>query len=123
MWRLLADGVVLVHLVFVLFALFGGLTVLRWPRMVWVHLPLMSWGAYVGFSGRICPLTPLENWLRQEGGEARYTTSFIEHYVMPVLYPSGLTPDLQTTLGAVVLAVNAGVYTAVWVRHKRRPRA
>ena len=118
-WRLLADFVVIVHLAFVVFVFLGGLSALRWHRMAWVHLPAVAWGAYIQFSGQLCPLTPLENWLRTQGGESGYSTGFIEHYVMPVLYPSELTRELQFLLGGVVIAVNLVVYSLVWVRHRR----
>lgn len=122
-WRLLADFVVIVHLAFVLFALLGGLFVLRWPRMAWLHLPVVAWGAYVEFSGTLCPLTPLENWLRRQGGEPGYSTGFIEHYVVPVLYPAELSRDLQLILGGIVIAVNVFVYSVVWMRRRRSSTA
>ena len=118
-FRLLADATVVLHLAFVVFVLIGGVLVLRWPRMAWVHLPAAIWGAWVEFAGWVCPLTPLENWLRQQGGGPAYTAGFVEHYVMPVLYPSALTRELQWALGGVVLVVNAIVYATV-VRRRRR---
>ena len=116
---LLADLVVILHLSFVLFVVFGGLLVLRWPRLAWVHLPAAAWGAAVEFAGWICPLTPLEQWLRVEGGGLGYGSDFIERYVLPVLYPAGLTHNVQLVLGIVVVVINAAVYGWVW-RLKRR---
>ena len=115
MWyQLLADGVMLLHLGFVLFAVFGGLLALRWPKVVWVHLPAATWGAAVEFTGWICPLTPLEVWLRLKGGESGYDADFIAQHVLPMLYPAGLTHDLQIMLGWCVVAANVVVYGWVW---------
>jgi hypothetical protein len=115
MWyRLLADIVVIFHLTFVLFVVFGALLALRWPRIVWLHLPAAVWGAAVEFAGWICPLTPLEVWLRIKGGETGYRTDFIEQYVLPMLYPAGLTYDVQFILGAFVVTANVVVYSWLW---------
>lgn len=117
LFRLLADVTVVLHLAFVVFVLLGGVLVMRWPRVAWVHLPSAMWGAWIEFAGWVCPLTPLENWLRQQGGAPAYTASFVEHYVMPVLYPSVLSRELQWALGAVVLLVNAVFYAiSLWRR-------
>ncbi len=109
-FQVLADATVVLHLAFVLFVVAGGLLVLRWPRLAWVHLPAAAWGAWVEFAGWICPLTPVENWLRQKSGGAIYSAPFIEHYIIPLLYPAGLSRDLQWWLGGLVLVVNAVVY-------------
>jgi hypothetical protein len=108
--RAAADAVVLVHLAFVLFVIFGGALVLRRPRLAWIHLPAALWGAAIEFGGWICPLTPLEVQLRQSAGEAGYSGGFIEHYVVALLYPQALTRELQIALGALVVLVNACVY-------------
>jgi hypothetical protein len=105
-FQVLADATVVLHLAFVLFVVAGGLLVLRWPRLAWVHLPAAAWGAWVEFAGWICPLTPVENWLRQKSGGAIYSAPFIEHYIIPLLYPAGLSRDLQWWLGGLVLVVN-----------------
>ncbi|MCK6559204.1 DUF2784 domain-containing protein [candidate division KSB1 bacterium] len=111
MWyRALADAVVVLHLLFILFVLFGGLLVWRWPRCAWLHLPAMLWGAFIEFSKGVCPLTLLENWLRRQGAATGYGVSFIEHYLIPLIYPATLTPRLQFVLGALVLILNACVY-------------
>src|SRR3954468_21770064 len=109
-YRLLADGVVALHLGFVLFVVLGGLLTLRWPRVAWVHLPAAVWGAFVEFSSTICPLTPLENHFRRLGGEAGYSGGFIAHYMLPVLYPAGLTKGIQIALGVFVVLLNVTVY-------------
>jgi hypothetical protein len=119
-YRTLADAVVLFHLLFVVFAVAGGLLALRWRWLPLVHLPALGWAAWVEFSGRICPLTPLENALRTAGGAAGYEGGFVEHYLLPVLYPAALTRELQWTLGIGLLAFNAAVYAALLWRHLRR---
>lgn len=119
MWfRAAADAVLLVHFTFVLFVIFGGLLALRWPRMAWVHVPVALYGAMIEFVGFVCPLTPLENWLRRRGGESGYDGGFIEHYITAALYPGRLTRAVQIGLGVAVLVLNAAVY-AVWLRRRR----
>lgn len=115
-YRVLADLVVVIHLAFVLFAVLGGFLVLRWKRCVWLHLPAVVWAALIEFAGWVCPLTPLENWLRERGGAFAYQSSFIEHYILPILYPSVLTRPLQIFLGLFVLGVNVGIYG--WVLYR-----
>ncbi len=119
-FRILADATVVLHLGFVLFVVLGGVLVARWPRVVWVHLSAAGWGAWVEFAGWLCPLTPLENWLRQQGGGPAYSASFIEHYLVPILYPSSLSRELQWGLGILVLIVNAAVYLVIFRRRARR---
>ena len=116
-----ADMVVLLHLGFVLFVMLGGLFVLKWKWVMGVHLPAAVWGALIEFTGWICPLTPLENWLREAGGEQGYQSDFIEHYVMPLLYPTGLTREIQIFLGVLVILLNVGIYALVFHRHKKTP--
>ena len=117
-YGILADIVVLVHAAFVLFAVFGGFLVLRRRRLAWLHIPAVLWAALVEMAGWICPLTPLENMLRRRAGDGMYQSDFIEHYLMPVLYPAALTREFQTALGLAVLFINAAVYTWVWHRSK-----
>jgi hypothetical protein len=117
---LLADVLVVVHFGFVVFVVLGGLFVLRWPAIAWLHVPAAIWGAWIEIAGRICPLTPLENRLRVEAGEAGYQGSFVEQYMLPVLYPAGLTREVQFALAAIVIAVNVVIYTLVWRRHRCR---
>jgi len=119
----LADLVVAIHLAFVIFVVAGALLVLRWPRLAWVHVPAAIWGVLIEYAGWICPLTPLENWLRRAGGQASYQGGFVEHYVIPVLYPLGLTRATQGVLGTIVLVVNVGVYGALVIRRRRRRKA
>jgi hypothetical protein len=113
LFRLFADAVIAVHVGFVLFVVLGGLLVIRWPRAAWLHLPAAAWGIAVEFADWVCPLTPLENLLRERAGLAAYQGDFIERHLMPLLYPSGLTRGTQLVLGSVALAVNAMVYWRV----------
>ena len=115
-----ADAIVALHFAFVLFVVLGASLVLRWPRVAWFHVPAVIWGALVEFTGWICPLTPLENRLRRSAGETGYQGDFIAHYVLPVLYPNGLTRRDQLVLGGAALAINIAIYTLVFVRHRRR---
>jgi len=117
--RIAADLVVMVHVLFVVYVVAGALLVLRWPATAWLHLPAAAWGALIELTGWICPLTPLEIRLRAQGGEAGYSGGFIEHYVLPVLYPDGLTAGTQRALGGLVIALNLGLYALV-VRRLRR---
>jgi hypothetical protein len=117
-YLLLADLVVWVHLAFVVFVVVGGLLVMKWPRLIWIHLPAVFWGIAIELSGWICPLTPLENWLRHKGGEENYQFDFVARYLLPMLYPQGLTRGSQIVLGALVLVVNGAIYG--WVLGKRK---
>jgi hypothetical protein len=117
-----AGAVLVVHLAFAIFVIAGAALALRWPKVARVHLPAMAWGAFVEFSGYVCPLTPLENWLRRAAGAAGYTGGFVEHYVLATLYPAGLTRTAQMALGFFVVAVNAALYTVV-LRRVRRARS
>ena len=100
----------------------GGLAAFRWRRLPWLHLPALTWAATVEFTGWICPLTPLENALRRAGGEAGYAGGFIEHYLLPLLYPDALTRELQWMLGGGLVAFNLIVYCMLLRRRLRRPR-
>ena len=116
----LADVVLVVHLGFILFVALGGLLVLRWPKVAWVHIPCAVWGVAIEFGGWICPLTPLENSLRLAAGEATYEGDFIGRYVTPLIYPNALTREMQMALGVGALLLNLAIYALVWRR--TRPR-
>jgi hypothetical protein len=121
LYRVGADLIVILHFGFVLFVFVGGLLLLKWPRLAWLHLPAVAWGAFVEFSGWICPLTPLENWLRTQAGEAGYAGDFIAQYLSAILYPEALTREGQLVLGTLVLAVNLAIYGRLWCdRRKQR---
>lgn len=109
-WRLAADSLVLLHLVFILFVLFGGLLVVRWRGWAFLHLPAVAWGVAVEWLHLYCPLTVLENRLRQAAGEHGYVGGFVEHYLIPLIYPAGLTSQIQLLFGSLVLAINLAVY-------------
>ena len=116
----LADAIVVVHALFVVFAVAGGLLVAWKPIIAVAHLPAALWAAWVELSGSLCPLTPLENTWRRAAGQAGYSGGFVDHYVMPALYPAGLTPRIQLGLGVAVIAINAAFYSIAWrrMRHK-----
>ena len=116
LYRAAADGVALIHFAFVLFVCFGALLVLRWRRMIWLQIPAAVWGIWIEFSGGMCPLTPLENSLRLRGGQAGYSGGFVEHYLMPLLYPARLSRPIQFTLGTVVVLLNLVIYWFVFRR-------
>ena len=97
----------------------GRLLAARWRRLVWIHLLAAFWAAIVEFFGWVCPLTPLENWLRRRGGQGGYPSDFIAHYVLPILYPEGLTREVQITLGVIVVLINSVIYGSI-LRSKRR---
>jgi len=117
-FRILADATIVAHFAFVVFALLGGVLVLRWPRAAWLHLPAVAWGAWVEFAGALCPLTFVENWLREQGGRVAYGSSFVEHHLLPLLYPGSLTQELQWLLGGTLILINLAVYGLVLVRHR-----
>jgi hypothetical protein len=117
----LAFVTVLSHLAFILFVIFGGLVALRRPRLAPLHLAAAAWGAYVSLANRICPLTPLEKWFRARAGQAGYEGGFLEHYMLAVIYPTGLTASAQHVLGVTVIVLNIAVYAFV-IRARRRAR-
>ena len=119
MYPLLADLVLIAHLAFVVFVLCGGLLVLTWRWIAWLHLPAAAWGAVVEFTGWVCPLTPLENWLRAQGGADTYARDFVGQYLLSILYPDALTPDIQVMLGTLVVAVNLAFYGWLWQAGRR----
>lgn len=117
----LAEAVLVLHLAFILFVLFGGFLVRRFRRLAWWHLPAAAWGALVEFAGWTCPLTPLENYLRRMGGEAGYPEGFVAHYLLPVIYPEALTRGTQILLGLAVIAINIAAYAWSGRKPRRRP--
>jgi hypothetical protein len=119
LYRSMAEFVLLFHFGFVVFVVLGGLLILRWRSAAWLHAPAASWAVLIQFAGWTCPLTPLENHLRNLGGQAGYSGGFVEHYLLSVLYPAGLTRDIQLVLGLGVLVLTLSVYT---VSSRRRMR-
>ena len=120
-WSLLADALVIAHVAFTAFVIFGGFLAWRWRWLIWAHLPALAWGCWIEISHSICPLTPLENHLRRLGGEAGYAGGFLAHYLVRVLYPPGLTWHIQWELGALLLLINLLAYGVLLAR-KLRPR-
>jgi len=110
----LADLVLIVHALFIAFVIFGGFIVLKWHGMIWAHIPCAIWGALIELFGWICPLTYLENYFHEIGNAHSYESSFIQHYILPVIYPPGLTTETQLLLGIFVIVVNLVVYGFVW---------
>ncbi len=124
LYRVLADATVVLHLLFIVFVLLGGLPVLRWPRLAWLHVPVFLWGVGIELIGWVCPLTYLENYFRALGKAEGYATSFVEHYLVPLIYPGllfpgGLPRSGFIAIGVFVLVVNAVIYWRVWTRHRR----
>jgi len=115
---LLADGIVVFHFLFIAFVVAGGALCLRWPRLAWAHVPAACWGIVIELTGWICPLTPLENELRQAAGQAGYAGSFIAHYLLPIIYPPGLTRTTQLALAGALVAGNLACYG--WLIHRHR---
>jgi hypothetical protein len=122
LYSVAADAIVILHLAFIVFVMLGGLLLLLWPRLVYLHLPAVIWGTLVELQGWMCPLTPLEQHLRKLAGEAGYSGGFVEHYLLPLIYPAGLTRDLQTVLALCVITVNLVIYTVVVVKYRRKRR-
>jgi hypothetical protein len=109
-WLMLADAIVVIHLAFILFVIAGGLLLLRWRRLAWLHIPAVIWGALTEFLHIVCPLTDLEDRLRRAAGVAGYHSDFVTHYLLPVIYPPGLTAQIQIALGSVVVILNIAIY-------------
>ncbi len=123
-YRLFADLVVIIHLAFVIFAVFGGVLIFWWRRILWLHAPAVFWSGWIELSGRICPLTPLENWLRIKGGQGSYPGDFVGRYVLSLLYPSDLTREHQLILGMLVIFINVALYGYVFmVRRRQRKKS
>ena len=118
LYPLLADAVVVLHLGFILFVVLGGLLALRRPRAAWLHIPAALWAVYITLTGTVCPLTPLENHFRRAAGESGYGGGFIDHYLLPVIYPCVFSSAVQWSLAGIVLTVNAAVYTLAWRKHR-----
>ncbi|MCY1283901.1 hypothetical protein D9M70_327900 [compost metagenome] len=119
LYHLAASATLLLHLAFILFVMLGAFLLLRWPRLAWLHLPAAAWGAYIEFSHGICPLTPLENRLRRLAGAEGYAGGFIEHYLLPLIYPGNLTDGMQLAFGLIVVLFNGALYGWLLLRRRR----
>jgi uncharacterized protein with PQ loop repeat len=114
LYQTLATFVAFVHFGFILFVILGGLLVLRWPALKWIHLPAAVWGAVIEIGGFVCPLTKIENAFLRRAGAAGYDGGFIAHHLFSVIYPQGLTRGMEFAIAAFVIAVNAAVYRKVF---------
>lgn len=121
-FRLAADGVLLLHVAFILFVLLGAVMALRWRWMPYVHVPAAAWGFFVELTGRACPLTYMENYFRIKAGQTGYADSFIEHYILNIVYPIGITRNVQFVLAGVVVVVNVAIYGWLLYRWRHGPR-
>ena len=120
-YRVAADVTLVTHFLFIVFVVLGGLLVIRYRRIAWIHLPAAAWGVGIELAGAVCPLTTVENWLRRSAGDSGYTGGFVEHYIVPVIYPSGLTRSTQFWLAGVALSINLLIYGFICYRHRRSP--
>ena len=116
LFRILADLTALTHLAFILFVVLGAVLVVRWPRLMWLHLPAAIWGVLIEFAGWYCPLTDVENYFLRRAGESGYKGGFVSHYILSVIYPNGLTRGLEIAIGVFVLVVNTALYVRVFRR-------
>ncbi len=121
LFQVLADGVVIIHLGFILFVIFGGIIAVFWPKVLLIQITCVIWGIFIELTGFICPLTPMENYLRQQAGQMPYSGDFIMHYIEPVIYPEGLTREFQILMGLLAFVVNVLVY--IWLFHRKRSGA
>ncbi len=115
----LANLIIVIHFLFIVFVLFGGLLVLRWPKLIWLHLPAIVWGFLVELNGWLCPLTPWENQFRQLAGKLVYEGDFIGEYLIPLIYPVNLTREMQFMFAAIVVLLNAVIYFFIWRKTRR----
>jgi len=121
-YGIFTDIVVLIHLAFVIFAVLGGILFAWWRWIIWLHLPAFLWAFWIEFTGGICPLTPLENWLRIKGGQGGYEGDFVATYLLPVLYPAGLTRNAQLFLAMMVIVINVAIYGSILYKRSRKKR-
>jgi hypothetical protein len=114
MYKLAANALALIHFAFIAFVIFGGLLLLKWPKVMWLHVPAAVWGALIEFAGWYCPLTSMENAMLRRAGQSGYSDGFVAHYLFRVIYPAGLTRGLEIAIGVFVLVVNVSVYVRVF---------
>ena len=117
-YEVLAEIVVVIHFCFVLYVVLGAFLGFKWIKTLYIHLCVLAWGVYIEFSGTICPLTPLENWLRQQANQHGYEGGFLAHYIVPIVYPETLTRSDQMVLGGLLLGLNLLVYSAIFFRRQ-----
>ena len=122
LYRLLADIVVILHLAFIVFAVSGGILIVWWRRVAWIHIPAVLWSAWIELSGGICPLTYLENWLLGKAGLGGYHGDFIADYILPVVYPTNLTRNIQIAMAAIIITVNLLIYGFILMKKRTKNR-
>jgi hypothetical protein len=113
-----ADALVIAHLVFIVFVMLGGLLLLKWRWLIYLHLPAVAWGILVELQGWLCPLTPLEQHFRTLAGETGYSGGFVQHYLLPIIYPAGLTREVQFLLAISVITINLVIYAVIYVKYR-----
>ena len=118
LYRLAADLALVTHVAFIILVVAGALVAFRYAWFAWIHVPAAFWGVFVELTGRICPLTTVENFFRTRAGQEGYAVSFVEHYIFPVIYPAGLTRDVQLMLAGLVVAVNVIIYATILLRQR-----
>jgi hypothetical protein len=119
-YRLFAELVVVIHFAFVAFVVLGGFLILWWRKVIWLHVPAVLWSAWIELSGGICPLTPLENWFWIQGGQASYPDDFVGNYILPLIYPEGLSGEIQVLLAVIVIFVNVMIYIYIFIVRGRQ---
>ncbi len=120
LFAFLADALFLAHVAFIAFVGLGGFLAWRWRKVAWVHLPAAAWAVLVQFVSWMCPLTEWENTFRQQAGDAGYAGGFIEHYIVPIVYPANLTPHVQLSLASLVVVLNAAAYAVYWRKWRKK---
>ena len=119
MYLIAANLTLIIHFIFIIFVVFGALLFLISKKIVFIHFPFLIWGCYVEFTNSICPLTYLENWLLQKANLTTYSESFIQNYLLPIVYPANLTKDIQTYLGITLIAINIAIYVFIFNKLKK----
>jgi hypothetical protein len=122
LYSLAADFLVILHLAFIVFVLLGGILLLKWWRLIYLHLPAVTWGILIELRGWLCPLTPLEQHFRALAGNKGYSGGFVEHYLTSLIYPAGLTRDFQLLIALCVITVNLVIYAVIYVKYQRHRR-
>lgn len=119
MYEWLANLALILHFIFIAFVVLGGLLFFIFPKIIYIHLPALFWGIYIELTSSICPLTDLENWFLDQAGLITYDNTFIDHYLFPIIYPKGLTPEIQTYIGITLIVINLGVYGLILKKIKK----
>ena len=119
MYEFFANLTLIAHLIFILFVVIGGLIFFIFPKIIYMHLPALSWGIYIELTNSVCPLTYLENWFLYKGEFTPYSNNFINNYLIPIIYPEGLTNEIQIYLGISLIVINILIYGLIYKNFKR----